>query len=254
MGFFIFAPIEEDFFKFAIKTGMNSHIIKKSATTIFILLLLATGSITAQNKVVREIDAFDKVKVSDNLNVVFIESERENITIVASGIGYDKVVTESSGRELKIKVKTGVYKESDVRIEVEYVKLRSIEASNKANVSFNGILTGDELTLKATGGAVINVEVELSALKASLSNGGRIEISGTADLQEVEANLGSKFNAYEFETENGFVKSNTNSDVVVWVKNKLEASAGSKAELKYRGKPADVKSNTSLGGKISGDL
>jgi len=233
---------------------MNSHIMKQSSTFIFILLTLLSFGLSAQNKVVREIDAFDQVKVSDNLNVVFIKSDQENITIVAKGIGYDKIVTESSKRELKIRVKTGVYKDTDVRVEVEYVKIRSIDASNKANVTFSEVLTGDELTLKATGGAVINVEVDVAALKASLSNGGRIEISGSADLQEVDANLGSKFNGYEFETENGFVKSNTNSDVVVWVTNKLEATAGSKAELKYKGKPAEVKSNTSLGGKISGDL
>ena len=233
---------------------MKSHITNQLVKIIIILFFILPGNLMAQNKVVREIDAFDQVKVSDDLQVEFIKSDKENITIVANGIGYDKIVTESSGRELRVKVKTGVYKDTDVKIEVEYVKLRSIEASNKANVTFREVLTGDELNLKASGGGVINVEVDVSALKASLSNGGRIEISGSADLQEVDANLGSKFNAYELETENGFVKSNTNSEVVVWVKNKLDATAGSKAQLKYRGKPAEVKSSTSLGGKISGDL
>lgn len=233
---------------------MKSHITNQLAKIIIILFFILPGNLLAQNKVVREIDAFDQVKVSDDLQVEFIKSDKENITIVANGIGYDKIVTESSGRELRVKVKTGVYKDTDVKIEVEYVKLRSIEASNKANVTFREVLTGDELNLKASGGGVINVEVDVSALKASLSNGGRIEISGSADLQEVDANLGSKFNAYELETENGFVKSNTNSEVVVWVVNKLDATAGSKAQLKYRGKPAEVKSSTSLGGKISGDL
>ncbi|MCG8310062.1 MAG: DUF2807 domain-containing protein [Cytophagales bacterium] len=218
------------------------------------IIIFASVSVFAQNKVVREIAPFDKVKISDDLKVTFKKADKENITIVANGIGYDKIVTASSGRTLKMKVKTGIFKSTDVQILVEYVKLRSIEASNKADVKFEERLTGDELSLKATGGAVIRVEVDVSALKASLSNGGRIEISGKADLQEVEASLGAKFNAYEFETENGYVKSNTNSDVVVWVKNRLEATAGSKAELKYRGKPVDVKSNTSLGGKISGDL
>ena len=233
---------------------MKSSLKNHSAQVLFVFIFFLSFSLFAQNKVVREIDPFDKVKVSDNLKIVFKKAEKENITIVANGIGYDKIVTKSSGRELKIKVKTGIFKDTDVQIEVEYVKLRLIDASNKADIKFQEKLTGDELTLKASGGAVINVEADISALKASLSNGGRIEISGTADLQEVDANLGSKYNAYEFETENGYVKSNTNSDVVVWVKNRLEATAGSKAILKYKGKPAEVKSSTSLGGKISGDL
>ena len=222
---------------------------------IFLLLIIAiVFNAPAQNKVVRDIDPFDKAKVSDNLKVTFIKSDREKITIVTNNVGYDKVVTESSGRELRIKMKTGVYKNSDVQIEVEYVTLRSLEATNNADVKFSDTVKTGQFSLKATGGAVINIKAELDALEASLSNGGRIEISGSAELQEVDANLGSKYHAYEFETENGFVKSNTNSDMVVWVKNRLEASAGSKAELKYRGKPADVKSNTSLGGKISGDI
>ena len=223
-------------------------------TQVLMVLLFTSFNVFAQNKVVREIDSFDQVQVSDNLKIVFIKAEKERITIVANGIGYDKIVTKTSGRKLKISVKTGVYKETDVKIEVEYVNIRSIDASNKADIKFQEVLKGGELNLKANGSAVINVELEMSAVKASLSNGGRIEISGKADLQQVDANLGSKYNAYEFETENGYIKSNTNSDVVVWVKNILEASAGSKSEIKYRGKPAEVKSSTNLGGKISGDL
>lgn len=233
---------------------MKSHFKSIVAQVVFTTLIFASFLLAAQNKVVREIDAFDQVEVSDNLNVVFRKADKENITIVADGIGYDKIVTESSGRVLKIKIKTGVYKNTDVRLEVDYVKIRSVSASNKADIKFQEALVGDELNLKSNGNAVINVEVEVSALKASLSNGGRIEISGKADLQQVEANLAAKYNAFELESKNGFIKSNTNSDVVVWVTGKLEATAGSKAELKYKGKPEEVVSNTSLGGKITGDL
>jgi len=222
---------------------------------LLIALFLISGlNLSAQNRVLREVDPFDMVKVSDNVKVVFKKADKENISIVAEGIGYDKIVTESSGRELRIRIKTGIFKNSDVQIEVEYVKLRSIEASNGADVNFMESITGDEITLKSTGGAVIHVDVNVSALKASLSNGGRIEITGKSNLQEVDASLAAKYNGYEFETENGYIKSNTNADVVVWVKNFLDASAGSKAELKYRGKPAEVKSSTNLGGKITGDL
>ena len=140
-----------------------------------ILVFLCTG-LFAQNKVVREVSPFDKVKVSDNVKVTFIKADVEKVTIVANGIGYDKIVTESSGRELQIKIKTGIFKNSDVNIEVQYVKLRSIEATNQADLKFQETLAGDEIELKATGGAVINIDVDISALKASLSNGGRIEI------------------------------------------------------------------------------
>ena len=169
-----------------------------SSYIIFAILFFSISAVSAQNKVEVEVDPFDKVKVSDNLNVVFKKADKESVTIVAEGIGYDKIITKTSGRELIIRVKNGVYKDSKVDIEVEYVTLRAIEAANKANVMFNEKLSGDELKLKSTGNAVIIVEVDIKAVKASLSNSGRIEISGHADLQEVDANLGSKYNAFEF--------------------------------------------------------
>lgn len=233
---------------------MKSSIINQFTLVLFTIVLFISVNLSAQNKVVREVSSFDKVKVSDDLKVIFKKSDTEKVRISATGIGYDKVVTETSGRELSIRVKNGIFKDSDVNIIIEYVNLRSVVATDKADVKFEEVLTGDELNLKANNNAVINVEVEVSAVKASLSRGGRIEISGNAKLQEVDANLGSKYNAFEFETEDGFINSNTNSNVVVWVKNKLEASSGSKSILKYKGNPADLTSKTNLGGTISGGL
>ncbi|NJN25380.1 MAG: DUF2807 domain-containing protein [Cyclobacteriaceae bacterium] len=220
-------------------------------TTMFFIFL---SPATAQNKVVREIDTFDEVSVSDNMHVTFTQSDKERITIVAHGIGYDKVVTETAGRALKIKLKTGIYKDTDIKIEVEYVKLRSIEATNKAELKFADVLKGDQLAIRASTNGVINLRVDVAALKVNVTNGGRIEIAGKTDMQEVDASIGANYNAYELKSEHAYVKSNANSDVVVWVIDKLEATAGSKAEVKYRGKPADVQSSTNLGGKISGDL
>lgn len=218
------------------------------------ILTLFFGSVMAQNKVVREVSGFDNVRVSDHIKVTFKKGDKEKVTIVATGLGYDKIITETSGRQLKIRLKNGIFKDADVNVEVIYVKLRNIEAANHATLRFVEAITGDELKLKATGGGTINIEVAVEALKASLSNGGRIEIKGTAKLQEVDVNMGAKYNAYELESTNGFVKSNTNAEAVVWVDERLEATAGSKATIKYKGKPAEVKTSSSLGGKIEGNL
>ena len=135
---------------------MNTD-FNRSLYLLVILSFFGFSIANAQNKVVREINSFDKVKVSDNVKVTFKKAEQEKITIVAEGLGYDKIMTESSGRELKIKIKTGIFKSADVQIEVEYVTLRSIEASNQADVKFAEVLKGDEISLseinKRTGNA-----------------------------------------------------------------------------------------------------
>ncbi len=232
---------------------MNLSLAKSSVNLFYALLLLASTNVIAQNKVIREIDSFDKVKVSDDLKIVFKKSDKEKITIVANGIGYDKIMTETSGRELRVRVKTGIYKDADATVEIEYVTLRSIDASNRVDVKFEEILTGD-LDLKSSGGAVIHIDVQASAIKASVSNGGKIEITGKASIQEINASLGGTYSGYELETESGFVKASTNSEVVVWVTGKLEATASSKSKVKYRGKPEEVQSGSNLGGEILGNI
>ena len=233
---------------------MKSPVQHMTKLIIISFLTVFSNFAIGQNRVIREISSFDQVKVSDNINVVFKKSEVERITLITEGIGYDKVVTETAGRELRIRMKTGIFKSGKVDVEVEYVKLRSIEASNQVNVHFQDTIVGDELIVKSTGGAVVKLGVDLAALKASVSNGGRIEIAGKSRIQEVDASLAATYDGYELKAENGYVKSNTNSKVVVWVTKRLEASAGSAAELKYRGKPEEVQSSTSLGGKIVGDI
>ena len=223
-------------------------------TTALILVFLAIIPAEAQNKVVRDMPTFEKVSVSDNVNVTFRIGNDEKVEIISQGIDYSKILTTASGGELKIKLKTGFHKEADVAIEVTYKHLSVIEASNKANLKFPDTVKAKELNLKANSNATINIIVDVNTLKASVSNGGKIDISGKAKVQYADANIGGKYNGYELESNVGWVKANTNGEVVVWVKETLDATAGSKGKIKYRGKPEHIKTNSSLGGKIEGNL
>ncbi len=223
-------------------------------TAIFFSFMLSVAPVIAQNKVIRDMATFEKVSISDNMNITFKKGNDEKVEIVSQGIDYDKIVTTTDGGVLRIKLKTGFYKGSDVNIEVTYKHLSVIEASNRATVKFVETVEGDELNLKANSNAVIIIDVNVNTLKASVSNGGRIEVSGKAKVQYVDANIGGKYNGFELESNVGWIKSNTNAEAVVWVKETLDASAGSKGKIKYRGKVENLKTNTSLGGKIEGNL
>jgi hypothetical protein len=65
------------FFTFAEKnTTMKINLPRFSFIPSVILVFLCAG-LSAQNKVVREVSSFDKVKVSDNVNVTFIKADVE---------------------------------------------------------------------------------------------------------------------------------------------------------------------------------
>jgi len=90
--------------------------------------------------------------------------------MTATGIDYDKIVVESSGRELKIKLKTGIYNNTNINIEVDYVKIRSIDAGNNADVKFEGTLTGDQIELKFPARPIYRRSMRTSAANTMPTN------------------------------------------------------------------------------------
>ena len=79
---------------------MKSSIKNLSAHILGAVLIFISVNLSAQNKVVRDISPFDKVKISDDLKIIFKKADKEKITIVANGIGYDNIFSKSSGRDL----------------------------------------------------------------------------------------------------------------------------------------------------------
>ncbi len=218
------------------------------------VLLLAFSEAGAQNKIVRDIKPFDRVKVMDNVKVVFREGPTENLSFTAVGVGTEKVVTENNGRQLVIRMKPGFHKEAKVDVEVSYKKIRSIEVWNGAKVEMPDTIRIDDIELSVSGNSTLQLNVNTNTLKATLSSSGRVDIGGKAEIQEVDVNTNAQYLAYELETVNGYVKVSTGAEGVVWATKYLDAAASSKGELKYRGSPEDVKSGTSLGGKIIGNI
>jgi hypothetical protein len=223
-------------------------------TLITLLFMIGCQLAVAQNKIIREVNQFDHVHVTEKIDVQLRESDTHKVTFTATGIDYDNIVTEVDGRELRVKLKPGIYKDYKIDFIIEYVKLRTIEAGNGAKITGLNTLAGDEMTIKASGNAVVNASVKVNALKAQLSTSGRIEIDGEAEFQEVEANTYGKYHGFELKADDGFVKANTGAEAVVYVVDQFEGSASSKGTIKYRGSPNNVKSTTSLGGEIIGNI
>ena len=215
------------------------------------LLLLFSGMIVmaqTEKTEIRNLKPFDKIKSSKGINVTLREGDEPKAEIVISNAEPEDVIIQQTGREVVIKMKTKIYKDVIVDVYVSFQNLREISAGTGGTITSDDIIEADQLTLEAGMDASIELEIEVKKLKASVS-AARIEVSGTADI--VEANItGGRFLGAKLECEEAYIKANTGGSAQIWVTEKLEATAGSRARIEYKGNPDKVEMKTNLGGKV----
>ncbi|MDB4334856.1 DUF2807 domain-containing protein [bacterium] len=206
----------------------------------------------AQNRLsqLRHVGTFKSIEAGKGINVTLIEGNREKVQVEIENGKLKDVITKVKKGTLIIKMKTKFYKGVAVRAFVTYRSLQSITAGVGSYVDNEGTLHAGELTLKAGSDASIVLDIKTKLLNATAS-AAKIEVVGSADYQEVNANTGARYVADQLISMNGTVKANTGASVWVNITDKLEAKANSGGDILYNGSPKELITETSLGGKIS---
>ena len=213
----------------------------------FLLGMAATGQ--AQDRETRNAGAFDEIFATGNILVELIRGDQEAVEVEVSGVTLDKVITEVSQGQLKIRMKPGIYKESSVTVRVTYRTLRELRATAGGEYYSREVITGDKLAIIASAGGIAELETDLNAIELNAGEGSRITVSGTARSQRSAVSSGGVLNTTDLESEVVSVKVNTGGKAEVYASQSLEANVSSGGSLVYSGNPEVETIKTSLGGK-----
>jgi len=223
---------------------------------VFLLSLSFVFSLAAQNegqenikKETRAIKEFDKLRVTKGINVTLIKGDKPKAEINIINAPTSDVVIENDQNELTVKMRTKVYQDVTVQVYLTYTDIRSISVGSGGNVDNEGVLTSKMLTLDGGLDGVINLDVEVDALEATLSTA-RIALDGYAKTVEVKASTGGKFQGEGLETEKAYVSANTGAIVTVNVSELLDAKASTGGTVEYTGNPSKVKVKETFGGSV----
>ena len=107
------------------------HFINRVLT---IVLMGMAITVTAQDKVERSLESFDKLRVSQGIKVDLRKGQSEKVTVEARGIDLDDIITEVRGGTLNIHLERNRYKNIDVKVEVYYKSITSIKVSSAETV------------------------------------------------------------------------------------------------------------------------
>ncbi len=218
-------------------------------TTVFLFSII---SVNAQKIEKRDINSFDKIEVTGNIEVEMKLGNKESLEIKAYHVDPSDVVTEVDDKLLKIKMTSNLFDDDvKVKIKVVYTEIREINSNASAEISIKEMINGDKIFAEATSGGKILMKVDLNAIELKAYQGAYIDVEGKCKLQESYINTGGTLSASNFSCDEVFIKMNTGGKAEIIANKKIEANVNTGANLSFFGLPEEESLKTTLGGKIT---
>lgn len=203
---------------------------------------------------------FDKIVISQAINAEVFKSDEQKVLVYAPSqlMNHIKVYTEdgrlyihfnpgvslTSFEEVKVKIYTGSFSEieathaADIVLKDKFsVEKAKISTLSSANIS--GDIEAGSLEIIAGSSGSFEGSVWADHLKSDASSSGMIRLAGKAGKSKMNSNSAGQTDAEQLETSKAVLNAVSGGIIRAFVKNQLEASAGSAASV-------DVKSGDSL--------
>jgi hypothetical protein len=210
---------------------------------------------------------FNKVIVSPNIAVTFVEGNDESVTVEKSSVSNDKIHIEVTNNVLRIyldgqkdfpkheksfengyKEKHPVYKGTVVTATVSYKTLNALSIRGEETQVCKSLLKQDNFKLKIYGESpVIFEQVELVNLQATLYGEGSLEVkSGTIRDQNFIAYGDSEVKNFAINGTTAKITAYGDANFQVNASEAIKITAFGDAKLQYKGNP-EIKRGLNIG-------
>jgi hypothetical protein len=198
----------------------------------------------AEDRQSRDLSGFDAIAVSNGIDLHLRQGDEFRVEVAASKGDTDQIVTEIDGHTLRIRREPGPGRLfgwfDHYAADVTLPRLEALEVSGGSNVSADGAVSGDGLSVRASGGSDVALEVAVESLSLDLSGGSDASIGGTAGALRAATSGGSDLDAGRLAAREAELRSSGGSGVRVHVLERLVATASGGSDISYSGNPASV--------------
>ncbi len=218
-------------------------------------LLLASQ--TQGNRQTRQVGGFHGVSVSSGIDLYLSQKNSEEVVVEAESDDLNKIITEVEGGILKIYIKEKSWFNLDWnnhprKVYVSFQTLDKIDASAGSDVISQAPVKLEKLTLDASSGSDVKLELEADEIVVESSSGSDISLKGKTSVIRASASSGSDINASELQARKCTASISSGSDIRVYVTEELDANASSGGDIVYSGNPKTKDINESSGGDVHG--
>lgn len=206
------------------------------------------GKVVKQERTVSQ--EFDQIKGSEGLDVYITQGSENKIVVEADENLLDLIETEVTNGKLIISTSENIRSAEAKIVHVTVKELTSLQASSGAEVTGISGIKSEDLSIKSSSGAEIDIDVFSNKLDISASSGATVNIKGKASDLTVRTSSGSEVDAKDLLLLTCDAKASSGAEITVNVKEKLEVKVSSGGEINYYGNPVSVNKNDSRSGNV----
>jgi len=221
-----------------------------TAAAAALIGLLANAQVSES----RNVSPFNKVEITDGVEIIYTQSEQFSIRAEASdALGLSTLLTESKNNTLKISCDGNLCETAKVFVSAPQIV--SFKASRNAHInviggmkaetlslslsdaSLKGNIFARETTLKAKSGSVVNLRLESASLQATVQSGAKVNLCGTAKESDIRSYGNALCLARNFKSNKGIVKASGSASVEVCALDEINVEVTDAAMVRYFGFP-----------------
>ena len=215
---------------------------------IYSLLIVSSMAFAQETKNVGD---FNKVTSFDRIDVLLISGDENKV--ILNGKDSDEVEIVNKNGELKIRMPLIKLLDGDnISVIVYYKNLTAVEANEGSRIA---CACGDKISsvvfdVIAKEGSEIKLNLDVEKLNVRTANGSKVELKGTADIQDVLVNSGGIYEAEKLESKITTVSCNAGGEAAIFATISVDAKVRAGGDITIFGKPKKINKKIIAGGTI----
>jgi hypothetical protein len=199
----------------------------------------------------RTVRSFNAIDVSGGFEVVITQSDVESLVIEADENLMRFIITEVHGRELKIYTEGSISANAGLRAIISLKDLNSIDISGAVDLTATNTISGKDLLIDGSGASDIDLSLQYEKIDLDLSGASKVRLEGNAEKMFIEGSGASKIYAAELKTSTTKLDVSGASYAEIWATESLTLEASGASNIRYKGEPANIRTNTSGASNIN---
>nr|WP_315155887.1 head GIN domain-containing protein [uncultured Flavobacterium sp.] len=214
---------------------------------VVVVTLFLTSYLQAQ--VTKNLGDFDSVKVFDKLTVKLVPSNENKVSITGTRANEVEVVNKNGEVKLRMpfpKLLAG----NDIKIELYFKKIESIDASEGSYVSCDLPFKQTILSVNVKEGAQIKAAFDTEKATIRAVSGGILDLTGRTNNQTITIASGGVLQAKDLISSQTTVNVSAGGKAEIHATTLVDAKVKAGGSIYIYGKPKQINQETILGGTI----
>lgn len=214
----------------------------------FITGVEGSRNVISQNRNIK--DSFDKIKVSQGINVIYSQAHEVSCDVEIDDNLVDLLETKVNGNTLEIYFSENVSRRKKSTVYLSAPELEAIRTSSGSHFESENRIDAKKMELRSSSGSSIEITIEAGEIDISTSSGSSIQVEGSCDKVWADASSGSTIEADDLLSNYANADASSGASITVNAADKIVADASSGALIRVEGNPKNTEIDKSSGGSV----